>query len=108
LALGIAKRPKADPRKPSEQVDGFTSAFVDGVLTEASQAFSSETQALDFLVSSITDKLGAEGGERSQMLEFLNLILETDPALKRGDSGWNIHEKVILNRALGNLTVHGD
>lgn len=82
LALGMTKRPKADPRKPSEQVDSFTSAFVDGVLTEASQAFSSETQALDFLVSSITDKLGAEGGERSQMLEFLNLILETDPSLK--------------------------
>jgi hypothetical protein len=59
-----------------------TSSFADAVLSEASQALSSEEKALDFLVASITDKLSGTGQERSQMHEFLSLILETDPALK--------------------------
>ncbi|MEN9846598.1 MAG: hypothetical protein RIS36_1745 [Pseudomonadota bacterium] len=45
-------------------------------------AGSSETEALNFLLSSITDKLGDQGVEKAQMHQFLSLILETDPALK--------------------------
>lgn len=63
-------------------VESLSSSFADGVLREASQAFSSEEGALDFLVSSITSKLSGEGQEGAQMREFLGLILETDPALK--------------------------
>lgn len=81
--LQVAKqivRRVASAKAPT--VESVRSSFADGVLTEASQALSSEEKALDFLVSSITDKLGSEGQERSQMHEFLSLILETDPALK--------------------------
>jgi hypothetical protein len=37
---------------------------------------------LGCLISSITEKLGDEGMEGSQMREFLSLILDTDPTLK--------------------------
>ena len=73
-------RPLATTKAPT--VESVRSSFADAVLTEASQTLSSEERALDFLVSSITEKLGSEGVERTQMHEFLNLILETDPALK--------------------------
>jgi len=42
----------------------------------------SEEQVLESLLSSITDKLGDQGVGKAQMHEFLNLILDTDPALK--------------------------
>lgn len=80
--LVVARPSQAVRKKESAPTEALRSTFVDAVLTEASQAFSSEQQALDFLVSSITDKLGSAEGERSQMHEFLNLILETDPSLK--------------------------
>lgn len=73
-------RPMASAKAPT--VESVRSSFADAVLTEASQALSSEEKALDVLVSCITDKLGGEGQERSQMHEFLTLMLETDPALK--------------------------
>jgi hypothetical protein len=70
-----------------------TSSFADAVLSEASQALSSDEEALDFLVSSITDKLSGAGQGRSQMHEFLSLILETDPALKE-----EILQEIILRK----------
>jgi hypothetical protein len=45
-------------------------------------AGSSEQEALECLLSSITDKLGDQGVEKAQLHEFLSLILDTDPALK--------------------------
>ena len=80
--LELAKPRRAGSQAGSTPVEALRSTFADAVLTEASQAFSSEEQALDFLVSSITEKLGSAGGERSQMHEFLSLVLETDPSLK--------------------------
>ncbi len=42
----------------------------------------SEEEVLSSLLSSITDNLGDQGVEKAQLHEFLNLILDTDPALK--------------------------
>ena len=42
----------------------------------------SEEEALNSLLSSITDTLGDHGGDKAHMHEFLSLILDTDPALK--------------------------
>jgi hypothetical protein len=43
---------------------------------------SSDEQVLHTLMSNITEKLGDQGVAKAQMHEFLNLILDTDPALK--------------------------
>ena len=59
-----------------------SSAWAQTVVGEASQVFSSEEQALSFLVDSVTGKLGDSEVERTQMHEFLNLLLDTDPTLR--------------------------
>lgn len=82
LTVSRSKLTKVETRSNPQSVEAFRSTFADAVLNETSQTFSAEDQALEFLVSSITSKLGAEGGEGAQMREFLNLILETDPSLK--------------------------
>jgi hypothetical protein len=46
------------------------------------QVFSSEDQALEFLLSGIVDKLGGSAEERSEMADFLGMLLDTDPDLK--------------------------
>ena len=43
---------------------------------------SSDEQVLHNLLCNITERLDDQGVERAQMHEFLNLILDTDPALK--------------------------
>lgn len=53
-----------------------------GASAPSAPAGSSEQEALNFLLSSITDKLGDQGVEKAQMHEFLSIILDTDPALK--------------------------
>jgi hypothetical protein len=58
------------------------SPFAEQVLDEAKQCFSSEDQALSFLVENIVDKLGEASEDRSQMQEFLKLLLESDPLLR--------------------------
>jgi hypothetical protein len=58
------------------------SPFAERVLDEAKQCFSSEDQALSFLVENIVDKLGEGSDDRSQMHEFLQLLLESDPVLR--------------------------
>jgi hypothetical protein len=42
----------------------------------------SEEEALQSLLSSVTDKLGDQGPDNAQLHDFLTLILETDPSLK--------------------------
>jgi|688.fasta_scaffold1346496_2 hypothetical protein len=56
--------------------------FAQGVVSKAQGVWTSEEEALGCLISSITEKLGDEGMEGSQMREFLSLILDTDPTLK--------------------------
>ena len=58
------------------------SQFSQGVLAEVGQIFSSEEQALSFLLNSVTEKLGDVGLESSQLHEFLSLVLESDPQLR--------------------------
>lgn len=58
------------------------SAWAQTVLEEATQVFSSEEQALSFLVDSVTSKLVDSGPEKAQMHEFLSLLLDTDPTLR--------------------------
>jgi hypothetical protein len=46
------------------------------------QVFSSEEQALDFLLGSIVEKLGDDSTAKSEMADFLAMLLDTDPELK--------------------------
>jgi len=46
------------------------------------QVFSSEEQALEFLLSGIVEKMGGASEERSEMADFLGMLLDTDPELK--------------------------
>lgn len=57
------------------------------------QLFSSEEQALEFLVESMVQKLGDSTQEKADMADFLNLLLDTDPMLKEEIlSGVNIRK----------------
>jgi hypothetical protein len=58
------------------------SPFAEQVLDEAKQCFSSEDQALSFLVENIVNKLEEGSNDRSQMHDFLKLLLESDPLLR--------------------------
>jgi hypothetical protein len=49
---------------------------------EPQQVFSSEEQALDFLLGSIVDKLGDDSVAKAEMADFLTMLLDTDPELK--------------------------
>jgi len=56
--------------------------FAQSVIAEARVTRGSDEEVLSSLISSITEKLGGQGIEKSQMDEFLSLILDTDPTLK--------------------------
>jgi hypothetical protein len=56
--------------------------FAQSVVSKAQGVWTSEEEALGCLITNITEKLGDEGMEGTQMREFLSLILDTDPALK--------------------------
>jgi hypothetical protein len=77
LASGAPTTAQAQEAKGSSP-----SQFSRGVLAEAGQIFSSEEQALSFLLNSVTEKLGDVGLESSQLHEFLSLVLESDPQLR--------------------------
>lgn len=47
------------------------------------QVYSSEKQALEVLVGGIVSKLADSPKEQLEMAEFLDMVLETDPELKR-------------------------
>jgi hypothetical protein len=49
----------------------------------AGQFYSSEKQALEVLVGGIVGKLADSPKEQLEMAEFLDMVLETDPELKR-------------------------
>lgn len=49
---------------------------------EGRQEFSSEDQAIDFLLGSVVDKLSENPEDRADMADFLGMLLETDPELK--------------------------
>lgn len=72
----------AMPATPAVSAVAAPSEFAQGVVAAASQVYSSEAQALDFLLGSITDKLCEKGDETSQMHEFLSLLIDTDPGLR--------------------------
>lgn len=75
-------RRSAKSLMPSATQPSSQSAFAQNVITEAQGVRSSEEEALSFLISNITEKLGNQGMEGAQMREFLSLILDTDPTLK--------------------------
>lgn len=75
------RSPKSRRVQPSAPVNSQPQ-FAQGVIDETQGARSSEEEALNFLISNITDKLGEQGLEGAQMREFLSLILDTDPTLK--------------------------
>jgi len=55
------------------------------------QEFSSEDQAIDFLLGSVVDKLSENPEDRADMADFLGMLLETDPELK---------EEILANVAI--------
>jgi len=58
---------------------------------EARQEFSSEDQAIDFLLGSVVDKLSENPEDRADMADFLGMLLDTDPELK---------EEILANVAI--------
>ncbi len=73
------------PQRATEVVGAGSAveqSFGAEVVDQQKQLFSSKEQALEFFVGSVLDKLGGESEERAQVHEFLELLLETDPALK--------------------------
>lgn len=82
VTVSAPKRsPKSRTVEPSAPVKS-QSQFAQGVIDDAQAARGSEEEALSFLISNITEKLGEQGMARAQMAEFLSLILDTDPTLK--------------------------
>jgi hypothetical protein len=57
----------------------------------ARQEFSSEDQAIDFLLGSVVDKLSDNPEDRADMADFLGMLLDTDPELK---------EEILANVAI--------
>ncbi len=49
---------------------------------DARQEFSSEDQAIDFLLGNVVDKLSENPEDRAEMADFLGMLLDTDPELK--------------------------
>lgn len=83
------KQPQERTTKSIGMGDGSApSELSQSVLSEARQSFSSEEQALSFLLNSVIEKLGdgeklrGGGAESTQLHEFLKLVLETDPDLR--------------------------
>jgi hypothetical protein len=58
------------------------SPFADRLLTDVGLNAGSSNDALTFLVENIVDNLGEGGEEQTQMRDFLNLLLDTDPTLR--------------------------
>lgn len=49
---------------------------------EEQQVFSSEEQALEFLLGSVVEKIGDDATAKAEMADFLTMLLDTDPELK--------------------------
>jgi hypothetical protein len=76
-------RRKGQNRPPPTSSSTEEAGVEIGIPTELSaDVGGSEERVLESLLSSITDKLGDQGVGKAQMHEFLNLVLDTDPALK--------------------------
>lgn len=46
------------------------------------QTFESEDSAINFLVGSVVNRLGADTPEGADMQDFLDMVLESDPSLR--------------------------
>jgi hypothetical protein len=57
----------------------------------ARHEFSTEDQAIDFLLGSVVDKLSDNPEDRADMADFLGMLLDTDPELK---------EEILANVAI--------
>jgi hypothetical protein len=58
--------------------EGCCACEVDG----ERQVFSSEEQALEFLLGSVVEKIGDDPTAKAEMADFLTMLLDTDPELK--------------------------
>jgi len=52
------------------------------ILAAQKQVFKSEQEALDFFYARLLQAAGGSAAEQAQMMEFLELLIETDPLLK--------------------------
>ena len=60
-----------------------SSAWAENVVDQASsQGFSSDNEAIDFLLKSVIENLGDQAPDKAQLQEFLSLLLDTDPGLR--------------------------
>jgi hypothetical protein len=82
LSAITAKRVRISDQDSSAPGAPIVSPFSNSVLTEAISSQASGDEAITAVLESMLGKLSEEGDERSQMREFLNLMLDTDPTLK--------------------------
>ena len=82
LSAVTAKRVRVSESTASAPAAPITSPFSNAVLSEAAASQASGDEAITAVLESMLGKLSDEGDERSQMREFLNLMLDTDPTLK--------------------------
>lgn len=79
---------------PSRGTAGSTPkslAIIQADEDHARQEFSTEDQAIDFLLGSVVDKLSDNPEDRADMADFLGMLLDTDPQLK---------EEILANVAI--------
>lgn len=87
LKIGEEKATKSSlVNTPSRSATAQVQSGSENAAADASddqrQCFSTEDQALEFLVGNIVEKLGEGSQERAEMADFLNLLLDTDPHLR--------------------------
>ncbi|MEY4700213.1 MAG: hypothetical protein RL326_400 [Pseudomonadota bacterium] len=70
------------PSRDATRVKPKSLAIIQADDEDVRQEFSSEDQAIDFLLGSVVDKLSENPEDRAEMADFLGMLLDTDPALK--------------------------
>lgn len=77
---GATAEQQLQPEAGSPPIDDLV---LNAVVVEAQQrTFATEDEALAFFYDKLLEKSGEDPQEQGQMREFLELLVETDPALK--------------------------
>jgi hypothetical protein len=82
------------PSRAASRAASKSLAIIQTDEDQARQEFSSEDQAIDFLLGSVVDKLSGNPEDRADMADFLGMLLDTDPELK---------EEILANVAIRKL-----
>lgn len=82
LSAVTAKRVRISEQEAKTPAAPIVSPFSNSVLSEAAASQSSGDEAVTAVLESMLSRLSEQGDERSQLREFLTLMLDTDPTLK--------------------------